>query len=41
MTAKLVDGRLPPGEWPASWDEVEAAFESSAWRTHLPEGCRR
>jgi len=41
MIPELVDGRLPPGEWSTSWDEVEAIFGNSVWRAHLLEGCRR
>lgn len=37
----LVDGRLPPGEWAAGWDELVAAFGSSDWRLQLLEGCQR
>ena len=37
----LVGGRLPPGEWAASWADIEAAFGSSQWRQHLLSGCRR
>ena len=41
MIPALVDGRLPPGEWTATWTEVEAAFGTSSWRLHLLDGCRR
>ena len=41
MVPVFVDGVLPPGEWPASWAEVEASFGGSDWRVHLLEGCRR
>jgi hypothetical protein len=41
MTPALVDGRLPAGEWTATWSEVEDAFGTSAWRLHLIDGCRR
>ena len=41
MVPVLVDGALPPGEWPASWVEVESAFGVTVWRRHLLEGCRR
>ena len=37
----LVDGRLPPGEWVAAWDEVVTAFGPSDWRLQLLEGCQR
>ena len=32
MVPVFVDGVLPPGEWPASWAEVEASFGGSDWR---------
>lgn len=41
MVPVVVDGVLPPGEWPASWAEVEASFGGSEWRVHLLGGCRR
>ena len=41
MIPDLVDGRLPAGEWAASWEELEAAFATSQWRRHLLDGCRR
>ena len=41
MVPVFVDGVLPPGEWPASWAEVEASFGGSEWRVHLLGGCRR
>lgn len=41
MVPELVDGRLPAGEWAASWSEVETAFGTSEWRRHLLDGCRR
>jgi hypothetical protein len=41
MIPSLVDGRLPPGEWAATWAEVESVFGASAWRLHLLDGCRR
>lgn len=41
MIPALVDGRLPTGEWNATWQEVEAAFGASDWRRHLLDGCRR
>ena len=41
MIPALVEGRLPPGEWTATWTEVEAAFGTSSWRLHLLDGCRR
>jgi hypothetical protein len=41
MIPELVDGRLPPGEWTASWSEIESAFATSDWRVHLLGGCRR
>ena len=34
MIPDLVDGRLPAGEWAASWEEIEAAFAASQWRRH-------
>jgi hypothetical protein len=37
----FVDGRLPPGEWVATWSEIELAFGTSVWRLHLLSGCRR
>jgi len=36
-----MNGRLPPGEWLASWAEVEVAFGSTEWRRFLLEGCSR
>ena len=41
MIPGLVDGRLPVGEWEASWGDIESAFGSSQWRRHLLDGCRR
>jgi len=37
----LVDGRLPPGQWAATWEEVVATFGTTPWRQHLLDGCRR
>ena len=37
----LVDGRLPPGEWEATWEELTAAFGTTPWRNELLAGCRR
>ena len=41
MIPVLIDGRLPDGEWPATWAEIEMAFGGSSWRHHLLGGCRR
>lgn len=41
MVPDLIDGRLPPGEWHASWAEVDAAFGTTEWRQFLISGCRR
>ncbi len=41
MIPDLVDGRLPPGEWTAPWDEIEAIFGTTDWRRHLLDGCHR
>ena len=41
MVPRFVDGVLPPGEWLASWAEVEATIGGTDWRVHLLEGCRR
>ena len=41
MIPALVDGRLPAGEWSASWSEVVTWFGVSRWRRHLLDGCRR
>lgn len=41
MVPGLVNGVLPPGEWPATWDEVEAAFGTNTWRVRLLAGCGR
>ena len=41
MIPTLVDGRLPAGEWTATWDEVEEAFGTSSWRLHLLNACCR
>ncbi len=41
MVPDLVNGRLSPGEWLASWAEVEAAFGSTQWRLSLLDGCYR
>ena len=41
MIPALADGRLPTGEWTATWAEVQDEFGTSNWRLHLLEGCRR
>jgi hypothetical protein len=41
MVPGFVDGRLPPGEWPATWGELEELFGVTEWRAHLLAGCRR
>ena len=41
MIPVLADGRLPPGEWAASWQEVETSFGGTPWRRLLLGGCRR
>lgn len=41
MVPDFVDGMLPPGQWLATWDEVEAAFGTNTWRRRLLAGCRR
>lgn len=41
MIPALVDGRLPPGEWTATWEELAETFGHTPWRSHLLEGCRR
>lgn len=41
MIPALVDGRLPPGEWEASWQELNEAFGTSEWRQSLLAGCQR
>ncbi|MGB3412864.1 MAG: hypothetical protein WBA45_16920 [Microthrixaceae bacterium] len=41
MVPGLVDGRLPVGEWEASWSEVEAVFATTEWRRFLLGGCHR
>lgn len=41
MVPALVDGRLPVGEWIATWDEVEVAFGTTIWRAHLLSGLAR
>ncbi len=37
---ELVNGVLPPGEWPADWSEIERVFGYSKWRAELLAGCR-
>lgn len=41
MIPALLDGRLPTGEWTATWTEVEQACGTSSWRLHLLDWCRR